>query len=231
MTDRVSLLKRLIKTVAERSAKLPLAERVGIATCDIAGADGASVTIANPAPHRLTLCATDERSRELDNLQDVLGEGPCQDAFRSQLPVSTGVDRWAVARWPAFIPAAERVIGPAGVLWSLPMHAGRKVIGTVNLYRLSGAVLAEPIDAAQALADAVTVLLVRDPAMASQYGGGARLPARSVVHQAVGILMAQLRLGPDDAMALLRAHAFAAGAQLAQVAQNVLDGSPDLSDL
>jgi hypothetical protein len=42
--------------------------------------------------------------------------------------------------------------------------------------------------------------------------------------------MAQLHLGPDDAMAMLRAYAFTAAAQLAQVAQDVIDGGTDLSD-
>ena len=42
--------------------------------------------------------------------------------------------------------------------------------------------------------------------------------------------MAQLGLGPDDAMAVLRAHTFTVAAQLAQVAQNIIDGGLDLSD-
>jgi hypothetical protein len=224
------LLKRLISTVLKGPVELSQTERICAATRDMVGADGASVTIDNTVQHRVTLCATDERSSELDNLQDVLGEGPCRDAFSSQLPVSTGVDRWAVSRWPAFIPAAERVIGPKGVLWSLPMHADSEVIGTLNLYRLSGAALAEPVDAAQILADAVAAMLLTDPAAGSQYALADRWAARAVVHQAAGILMAQLSLGPNDAMAVLRARAFTAAAQLAQVAQNVVDGGLDLSD-
>ena len=230
MTDRASLLTRLISTVLKGPAELSLAERICAATRDILGADGASVTIDNTVRYRVTVCATDKRSSELDNLQDVLGEGPCRDAFRSRLPVSTGVDRWAASRWPTFIPAAERVVGPEGVLWSLPMHADSDVIGTLNLYRLSGAVLAEPIDAAQVLADAVAVMLIGDPAADSEHADAAGRAARSVVHQAVGILMAQLGLGVDDALAVLRAHALTADTQLAQVAQNVLDGRLDLSD-
>jgi hypothetical protein len=230
MADRASLLMRLISMMLKGSAELSQTARICAAARDIVGADGASVTIDNTVPHRVTLCATDERSSELDNLQEVLGEGPCRDAFSSQLPVSTGVDRWAASRWPAFIPAAERVVGPEGVLWSLPMHADSKVIGTLNLYRLSGAALAEPIDTAQVLADAAAAMLMTNPAAGSQYAVADRWAARALVHQAVGILMAQLSLGPDDAMAVLRAHAFTAAAQLAQVAQNVIDGGLDLSD-
>jgi hypothetical protein len=230
VADRFSLPMRLISMVLKGPVELSQTERICAATRDIVGADGASVTIDNTAQHRVTLCATDERSSELDNLQDVLGEGPCRDAFSSQLPVSTGVDRWAVSRWPAFIPAAGRVVGPEGVLWSLPMHADSKVLGTLNLYRLSGAALTEPIDAVQVLADAVAAMLITNPAADSQYAVADRWAARAVVHQATGILMAQLSLGPDDAMAVLRAHAFTAAARLAQVAQNIIDGGLDLSD-
>jgi AmiR/NasT family two-component response regulator len=94
-----------------------------------------------------------------------------------------------------------------------------------------GAALAEPIDAVQVLADAVAAMLITNPAADSQYAVVDRWAARAVVHQATGILMAQLGLGPDDAMAVLRAHAFTAATQLAQVAQNIIDGGLDLSDL
>lgn len=229
-TDRASLLTRLISTMLKEPAGLSQTDRICAATRDLVGADGASVTLENTVRHRVTLCAADERSSRLDNLQDVLGEGPCRDAFRSQLPVSTGVDRWSASRWPAFIPAAERVVGPEGVLWSLPMRADSTVIGTLNFYRLSGAVLDEPIDTVQVLADVVAAMLVTDPPVGSQYAVADRWAGRAVVHQAVGILMAQLHLGPDDAMAMLRAYAFTAAAQLAQVAQDVIDGGTDLSD-
>ena len=233
MTDRASLYQRLASAVSKMPAEHPLAERVCAAARELLGADGASVTIDNPARHRVTLCATDKRAGELENLQDVLGEGPCRDAFRTRLPISTEVDRWAASRWPAFIPAAERVVGPDGVLWSLPMHADSDVIGTLSLYRLSGACLAEPIDTAQVLADAAAAMLCHDPeAQAPRTGtaGHAGHAARAVVHQAVGVLMVQLCLGPDDAMTVLRAHTFAAGTQLGQVAQDVIDGTLNLSD-
>jgi hypothetical protein len=221
---------RLISTMLKEPAELSQTDRICAATRDLVGADGASVTLENAVRHRVMLSATDERSSKLDDLQDVLGEGPCRDAFSSQLPVSTGVDRWSASRWPAFIPAAERVVGAEGVLWSLPMRADSAVIGTLNFYRRSGAVLAEPIDTVQLLADVVAAMLVTDPAAGSQYAVADRWAGRAVVHQAVGILMAQLSLGPDDAMAVLRAHAFTAAAQLGQVAQDVIDGGMDLSD-
>ena len=73
--------------------------------------DGASITMDNSAPNRVILCATDMRSDMLENLQDVLGEGPCRDAFDFGEPMQTGLDRDAASRWPQFIPAAEKIVG------------------------------------------------------------------------------------------------------------------------
>ena len=189
------------------------------------------MTVENLTVDRTTWCSSDERAGELENLQDVLGEGPCRDAFASRLPVSTGMGRWAASRWPEFIPAAERVLGPSGVLWSLPMRLTGEVIGTISVYRLAGGDLAEPVDAAQILADAAASLLLADPATVAEIPDSGPWLSRAVVHQAVGQLMSQFGTGAGDALAMLRSRAFTADAQLAEVARAVLDGTLDLSDL
>lgn len=174
MADHASLTARLDKAVAERPPGLPLAERVCQALRELLGADGASITVDNLTVDRVTWCSTDEPAQELENLQDVLGEGPCRDAFTSRLPVNTGMGRWAASRWPEFIPAAEQVLGSRGVLWSLPMRMTGEVIGTISVYRLTGGALAEPIDAAQILADAAAALLLSDPATVAEIPDEAR---------------------------------------------------------
>jgi len=230
MADRGALPARLARAVADGPPGFPRARRICEALRELLGADGASVTLNNLTVNRVTWCAEDQRAAELENLQDVLGEGPCRDAFGSRLPVSTGMGRWAASRWPLFIPAAERVIGPHGVLWSLPMRTAGEVIGTISLYRLAGGALAEPVDAAQVLADAAAVMLLTDPAAGSEVPDADPWTSRSVVHQAVGILMAQLGTGAGGALAVLRSRAFTTGTQLAQVARAVVDGTLDLSD-
>jgi GAF domain/ANTAR domain len=231
VADHASLSARLDKAVADRPPELPLAERVCEALQELLGADGASMTLDNLTVDRVTWCTTDERAGELENLQDVLGEGPCRDAFTSRLPVSTGMGRWAASRWPQFIPAAEQVLGPRGVLWSLPMRLTGEVIGTISLYRLAGGALAEPVDAAQILADAAASLLLADPATVAEIPDEGPWIARAAVHQAVGKLMGQFGTGAAEALAMLRSRAFTADTQLAEVARAVLDGTLDLSDL
>ena len=168
----------------------------------------------------------------LENLQDVLGEGPCRDAFDLGEPVETSLDQSATGRWPHFIPAAEAVIGSAGVLWSLPMHAGGDVIGAVSLYRRLPGPLGEPLDAAQFLADAAAASLIRDPLAFAAYTTSAEpggWSSRAQIHQATGMLASRLHISVDDAFALLRSHAFTAGIELADVAAAVVERRLDLS--
>jgi hypothetical protein len=215
VVDSASLSGRLESAVARLPRRLPLAERVCEALRELLGGDGASVTINNLSTSRMTWCTTDKRAAELENLQDVLGEGPCRDAFTSELPVSTATDRWAASRWPQFIPEAERILGPRGVLWSLPMRMTGELIGTVSVYRQAGGALEEPIDDAQILADAAAVLLLTDPATASEIPGQGPWNSRAVVHQAVGKLIALFGTDAGQALAMLRSRAFAVDAQLA----------------
>jgi hypothetical protein len=231
MADRAPLPVRLARLAAAGPAEVPLAGRVCEAARVLLGADGASVTMGRPAGDRVTLCATDDRSGELEDLQDVLGEGPCQDAFRERRPACSlaRASSEGAARWPAFSPAAARILGPDGGLWSFPMCVGSAVIGTLSVYRLAGETLAEPPRAAQALADAAGALLVQDPPDASDTPASGGFGARAVVHLAVGKLVAQLGLTPEDALVVLRSRAFGANAQLAQVARAVLDGTVDLT--
>lgn len=223
MTDRATLLSRLAQAVARESAEHPLSWRICHAAREVTGVDGASITMDNSAPSRFTLCATDTRSDLLENLQDVLGEGPCRDAFDFGQPMQTGLDRYAASRWPQFIPAAEKIVGSDAFLWAFPMHSAGDVVGTMNLYRLSQRPLVESIDAMQFLADTLAATLVGDPAALAEIADANAWSSRAVVHQATGMLVAQLGVSVEDALAVLRSYAFANSAHLADVARAVVE--------
>jgi hypothetical protein len=232
VTYQATLLSRLAVAVAREPVSFPLAMRVCRATRDMLGADGASITIEGSTPHRVTLCATDRPSSLLEDLQDVLGEGPCRDAFDDGQPVESALGQAAVSRWPQFGPAAENVIGPDGLLWSIPMRAADHVIGAVSLYRRQPGSLIEPMDAARLLADAAASTLIRDPlafAWVPDAGDGGGWASRAVVHQATGMLVGTLRISVEDALAILRSHAFANGLELTEVAKAVVERRLDLS--
>jgi hypothetical protein len=232
MTHHAWLLTRLTQAITRLGADRPLTWRACHAIRDLLAADGASITLQCSTPSRVTLCATDRISGMLENLQDVLEEGPCRDAFDTGSPVETPVDETAAARWPRFIPAAEKIIGHDGGLWALPMRSAGRRIGAISLYRLASGTLLVPTSAAQVLADAIAGELLTDPqayAVAAEPAEDSGWSARAVVQQAAGLIAGQLGVTISDATAILRSRAFAADAQLRDVAKDVLDRKLDLS--
>jgi hypothetical protein len=232
MTNYAWLLTRLAQAITGLGADRPLTWRACHAVRDLLAADGASITLLCSDPSRVTLCTTDTISGMLENLQDVLEEGPCRDAFNSGSPVEALINDHAAARWPQFIPAAEKIVGRDGGLWSLPMRAAGQRIGAVSLYRRTPGKLQLPTGAAQVLADAVAGELLTDPhayEVVTDLTGDSGWSARAVVQQAAGLIAGQLGVTISDATAILRSRAFAADAPLRDLARDVVDRKLDLS--
>lgn len=229
MFSHARLANRLAQAVGRGPASRSLPWRVCHAARDLIGADGASITLENTTPGRVTLSATDRRSEQLEDLQDVLGEGPYLSAFASGRVATARLGGRAAGRWPRFAAAARDILGPAATLWSVPMRPGGQTVGTLSLYRLAHGRLAEPLAAVQPMADAAGAMLLTDPQAfleSPQEGGWS---SRSVVHQATGMLMAQLGISADSALALLREHALGHHTELRQVAAAVVGHKLDLS--
>jgi hypothetical protein len=225
--DRVELFLRLSRAAAQGPRGRSLAARLCDAARELLGADGAAIAMDTSASVRAALCATGEIASGLENLQDVLGEGPGQDALSAGQPVQAALGPEAEARWPLFAPAARRVLGGAAVVCSLPMRVDGVVIGTLSVYWLSAAPPDEPSEDAQAVAKTVAAALLRDPATTAE----AAWSSRPVVHMAAGMVMAQLAVDAEAALAVLRSHAFATGVRLDEVAAAVVHRTLDLSAL
>ena len=232
MTRDTALLDRLAWALADEPATNEVAWRVCQVVRELLDADSAALTIETSAPYRATLCVTDRRADALDNLQDVLGEGPGMDAFDSGRLIRTGVDRAAEARWPRFIPGAAGVIGGDGLLWSIPMRWAAQPIGVITLYRVKQPPGDEPLADAQFLADLAASSLARDPSAyrtVTEPGREDCWSSRAVVHQATGMLVSHLHVTADEALARLRGHALASGRHLTEVAGDVVARRLDLA--
>jgi len=110
-------------------------------------------------------------------------------------------------------------------LFAVPMMPDRSVLGVVSLYRLE--VEGNPVDGrdAQFLVDAIGIAVLGG--FDRSEPGDLVWTARDRVNQATGMVVAQLRIAPEDALALLRAHAFAHGATLVEVAGRVVSRELD----
>jgi hypothetical protein len=221
VTDRSAVLARLARAIATADPQLSLSARLCSGGVQVLGVGGGAITVANAESERLTLHATDTVAARLEELEEVLGEGPSLDAYSTGCPVLADLsDESCIQRWPVFSGAALRGIGSVTVL-AVPMRPDRETVGVFSVHDLPTTPIEELTGSAQFLADAIAVALVRD---AGPWDTTAEdtWPARARIHQAIGMVIAQLQVSPDDAEALLRAHAYALDTTLADAADQVV---------
>jgi hypothetical protein len=192
---------------------------------DLFPVTGAAVSTVGNVLGSETLSASDEIAARLDELQFDLGEGPCWDAMRSGSPVLEPDLRGAPPRWPAFA-AATREDGLRSI-FAFPLAVGPLRIGAVDLYSLRAVELNRTqIRQADAMAGVVGRHVLRHAlsAVGRELDDTGNAFSRRVVHQATGMVLAQLDLSPDDARLVIQGHAFATERTMMEVAQDIIDG-------
>jgi transcriptional regulator with GAF, ATPase, and Fis domain len=204
------------------------AKRLCELSVQISEASGATLVIVSEET-RSTVCATDEVSDRLEDIQLQFSEGPTLDAVREKrivlVPDLADPSGRAESRWPWYAPAA--VAAGVGAVFVFPVQIGAMMLGALSLYRAAAGELSrEQLKDANTLADAAAVLLSighgAHTAEAFVWAMDDRSRFRAEVHQAVGATMVQLDVDPKQAFALLRAHAFATGRPIAEVAADIM---------
>lgn len=224
--DRTTLLTRLARLIADDHPDEPLESRLCRAYLAILGGDGAAITLSYTNTDRVTLCTTDDAAARLEDLQEVLGEGPGPTAYRTETITAADL-RTDHSQWPLFTEAARSVAG-AVLVYAVPIRPWNDgVIGVLTVHQAESGLPGN--EHAQFLANAIGAALVKDPPDVSNLEEGP-WAARSEIHQATGMVVAQLRISPDDAVALLRAHAFSHSITLAAVAHQVTSRRLKFSD-
>jgi len=173
-----------------------------------------------------SLCSTNEVSAFIEESQFALGEGPCVDAYHFDLPVlEPDLANPTTSRWMAFT-------GPildVGVraIFGFPLRMGGVRLGALNLYRdRPGALTADQHADALGMADIATraVLVMQSNAplgqIADELSAGADF--EYVVHQASGMVAAQLGVSVGQALIRLRGYAFGNARPLRAVAKDVV---------
>lgn len=223
LTERGRLLSGLAATLATLPVDQAQTWRLGEAMRRMLGADGVAITVEYLSDSRVTVCSSDEVAEALEGLQEVAGEGPGFEAARTDAIVVADMDGDVDQRWPMLAQALEERLGPRRI-YAIPLHAGSVLGGVATLHTGHGQSLAEPPERVAFLANAVGAALLVDaadqPETQNQEGEG--WSSRSVVHQATGMVMAQVRVTPQDALALLRGHAYAMDTDVNDVAAQVV---------
>jgi hypothetical protein len=188
-------------------------------------ADGASLCLAGDEDH--TVIGVDPASiGPLADGPSEDGYGPCLDAVRTgRVVIGSDLSAGAVARWPAVANRATSLGYRSLCAWPLQLGAIR--LGALTVF-LSDRLSLDEQDMQRgssfALAATELVLLTNDPSSPSSIAAilDGATERRAVVHQATGMVSAQLDVGLADALSVLRARAWSEGQSIADLARAVV---------
>jgi len=181
------------------------------------------ITLAQDG-HVITVASADARARQLDEQQYELDTGPCLQALRTGLVVSAP-DLTVEARWDGY--PARAVAYGVGAIYSSPLLVDGRPIGALNLYARTADAFDEDSRAAAAqlaaLAAATITAAMRhyDEATLTDHLRAA-LSSRSVIDQAIGVVIGLQRCGPEAAFDVLRAVSQNRNIPLRDVAADLL---------
>ncbi len=227
--DKVGFTRAIGAALLERGFGAAAALAICRACVRFVPVSGAGVTLMSSVDAQELLCATDAVATRIDALQFAFGEGPCVDAFQSGQSVMVADITDEAGRWPAFAMEVGRT-GARG-MYAVPLRVGAHTLGVLDCYRTSpGELGSSELSATLRASDGLVLALLDGSIEEALMGRAVRIADdfdatslhHSEVHQAVGMITEQAGVNPADALARLRAAAFAAEQPIEQLALDVL---------
>lgn len=199
-----------------------LAEVAMLAARTVAGEVSCGITL-QPNGRPLTVATSDQRAVQVDEVQYGLGQGPCLHSMRTRQRVQIE-DTAGDQRWGGF--SVRAAANGVRSCLSLPL-AGDDVLGALNLYapdpRSFGEAEIRRAEVFAASASGALALAARQASTAALTSDlRAALASRSVIDQALGIIMAQERCTSARAFAILRAASQNRNVKLRDIARQIV---------
>jgi hypothetical protein len=193
--------------------------------------DGAGIALISDGDDLTSLCTSNHAAGALMDLEITLGEGPAVDASRGDANEDTNLLEATVSNWETYRPEAAAL--GARAVFGFPVRLGAIRFGALSLFRNSPGPLNEEQDSdaylmASVIGRAILATEAGGPQenLVGELNGASLLDFR--VHQAAGMLAVQGSMSVKDALVYLRAHAFAIGCPLSELADRVVSGSARL---
>lgn len=172
---------------------------VALAVREIDGADAAALSIVHKRGKVDTPVASNESAQRADELQYVVGEGPCLSAVWEDLVVSVP-DIYQESRWPSWSAAVQERTGFRSMLVTRLFTTNDRV-GALNLYSTRAHGFDDrDLDHAEALAAHIAIAIRSAQEIA---GLQVALDTRTVLGQATGMIMERYGLTAEQAYAVL----------------------------
>ncbi|MGA3150786.1 MAG: GAF and ANTAR domain-containing protein [Streptosporangiaceae bacterium] len=182
-----------------------------------------------PSGRPLTVASSDMFASQVDELQYAQDQGPCLTSLRTGQPVRID-DLASDDRWRDY--AVRALAHGVRSTLSMPLFAQLDPVGALNLYsRLPGFFgksetrMAERFARDASVAVGIAARLSAQIVLTEQLR--ASLAARSVIDQALGVIMAEQRCNADEAFDVLRTASQNRNVRLRQVAEDIVAGISD----
>lgn len=219
--ELATVMDRVAKQLNESVALDQVLHRIVQSAVDtVPGVKYAGISLWKRNDRFETLAWTDQVVLDLDTLQYDLDEGPCVDAMRGHTQTFVE-DLSVVTRWPQY--------GPRAVALGVVSHIGLELftdantIGGLNLY-------ADAPNAFDRDTPVIAQLFVTHAAHAmgkalKQDQLNESIASRTVIGQAMGIVMERYTLDDDRAFSFLKRTSQDSNTKLVEVARRIVEGS------
>jgi hypothetical protein len=217
-----------IRTSSELDGVAQSLERICRAAVEYLGLLSAVTRLLANGESSGVVVAAEGTPEQLGDIEFDVGEGPGTSACATSRPVLVAdLTGPAGDDWPGFRDAATEC-GVAAV-YAFPLQFGAVVFGTLELFsERPGPLTREQLRVVRRMSE-IGVEILLDGRSTNPDGSLSRGLARAVEHradvaQAQGMIMVDLDVTIEEATARLRAHAFADGLSLSELARKVIDG-------
>ncbi|MGA8725342.1 MAG: GAF and ANTAR domain-containing protein [Acidimicrobiales bacterium] len=219
--------ERFLTGVIERSGEQPpTLDLICRVCCDLLPITVATVALMGDHGVEGITGASDALAAAIQDEEFTLGEGPATDVRRKRRPVLVPDLRDMTSDWPQFVPAVARL--GIGSMYAIPLRIGAVDLGVLILGGSQPrAMTSQELADLLLVGDLISRLVLDLQAGVTSESLAWALEAtdtRAVVHQATGMIAAQLNVGVAEALVRLRANAFATDRPIDQVASEVVAG-------
>jgi GAF domain-containing protein len=223
--ERFARVEKLLKT--QRTLPAKLESVVAIARGTVPNCDAAGITLLVEG-QPTTGAASDHLAVEIDLVQYETGQGPCLASIDQGRPIRIDILE-RDSRFSRIAPGALAL--DINSVLSLPLRAGERVVGALNLYsHRTNAFDDRAEQVAQPLAHHAAEVIARSPLYAYALdmvdGLVESLESQAIIAQAIGVLAATEQRTTEDALDRLRALALAGGMSMRAVADWVIEERP-----
>jgi GAF domain-containing protein len=209
--------------LSTRSVEQFLHEMAVLAARLVSGGLSCGMTM-RPSGRPVTVACSDDVAARVDEVQYELDDGPCLHAMRDGHVVRIE-DTAEKARWPEF--EAQAAAHGIRSCLALPLSADGKPVGALNLYARAASAFgtaearrAENFAESASGAISLAMRLASDAALIDQLRSS--LTSRTVIDQALGIIMSREHCNQARAFAILRSASQNNNVKLRDVASAVV---------